>query len=485
MLPVIGVETRAVMRAKVVQVMQQVSSRLTDYESIRRVIRSAVDDAGLLMLLDSDHTVVTNERRGKKGTKGGIRRIHYKDSSEYYDNNDRGDDKYYLETKGSLEDENETSESVWGRLQDVLRSTPRHGNQESSGSSSRNLKGVIDESQIPVVADIAMGAVLDYVAEILTPALVIHQLTEGIQSSLYQISKDKDFDQNNNNNDSEDSNEQDLDIGALSSQSISLSNGNQHGLNHLSDDWVWSSLSSTTDGTDKSEADDDSKGQDEDLWDKDMEIHDWDSTGRLFEDFEDTDGKEELDQKSDDNGDLERENWDSIREEDDSDSTYEEYYPNPFAVGIQEDDRYQQEDQEEDDDSYDGVEDFEHDGSMMPTFSKQKRSIVSNDISTPKPKSTYSSYSESLPIKFSKRNPSTVILKKRRLDIAPDLRLESLLAQLVEPVLTTFIEDDFPSSCKRAQGELMDGIIWSLDQADSITSIGNEDQLVLLSELEY
>ncbi|KAF8928038.1 hypothetical protein BGZ47_001849, partial [Haplosporangium gracile] len=57
------------------------------------------------------------------------------------------------------------------------------------------------------------------------------------------------------------------------------------------------------------------------------------------------------------------------------------------------------------------------------------------------------------------------------------------------PLLTTFIKEDFPASCKRVQGELMDEIIWSLDQSelngghDGLDS--DEERMLLLSELEY
>ncbi|KAF9347101.1 hypothetical protein BGX26_001395 [Mortierella sp. AD094] len=434
MLPVIGVETRAVMRAKVVQVMQQVSSRLTNYEAIRRVIRTAVDDAGLL-LADDDHTVITSGRK-------------------------------------ELEEGEEDSESAWFNLPGALKPSSHQGDQKSNDMFSG-----VDESQIPVVAEVAVEAVLDYMSEILTPALVIHQLTEGIQSAFYQISKVKDLERPGNDDGFDDSNDINLDINALSSQNVPLSIGDHHGLNHLSDDWIWSPSPTTRDrvkAVDINEEDeeDDSRGQDEDLWDEDMETHDWGGTGHLFEDFEEIEGK-------DDETELrlgrseEVESWDSVQSDDDDDS---DEFRNPFAIGIQEEnDDLQQE--ELNDESPESIEYYVRDG--VNQF--EKRSISENK---PSANEDIEAFITSPPLSFSRRSGSASLIR-RRPDFAPDPRLESLLSQLVEPVLSTFIEEDFPASCKRVQGELMDGIIWSLDQGESSAISDSEDQLILLSELEY
>ncbi|KAG0068717.1 hypothetical protein BGZ93_002748, partial [Podila epicladia] len=85
MLPVIGVETRAVIRTKVVQVVQQASQGLTTYESIQRVIRTAVDDAGLLKLkeLKAEKTEKKKKTTATKALrKGAPWRIQYTDEGD-------------------------------------------------------------------------------------------------------------------------------------------------------------------------------------------------------------------------------------------------------------------------------------------------------------------------------------------------------------------------------------------------------------------
>ncbi|KAF9103749.1 hypothetical protein BGX27_010390 [Mortierella sp. AM989] len=478
MLPVIGVETRAVMRAKVVQVMQQVSSRLTNYEAIRRVIRSAVDDAGLL-LIDNGHTIVTSRRRGKKRSRDslmGARRIQYKDS-DYSDDDASKGSSYYFDYETDMEDEGEDGDSGWFRLPGTLKSSSRPGNQKNNDGLNS-----VDESQIPVVAEAAMEAVLDYMSEVLTPVLVIHQLTEGIQNALYHISKVKSLERPRNEDNSDEGSDMDFDINALSSQSISK--GDHHGLNHLNDDWIWSPSSTDIDGVKAADndydVDEDSTGQDKGLWDKDMEVHGWD-TGHLFEDFVTGEKDDEMVLKSSNNVEAENDNWSSTQSDDDDE--IEGYLQNPFAIGIQEDDDLQQE--ELDDESIENDEDYERDGVMLPGYPRQnrfqKRSL--SQVNSPVREELLASITS--PSLISSKRGDLAFLSRHGPDFAPDPRLETLLAQLVGPVLRTFIEKDFPASCKRVQGELMDGIIWSIDQTESSTTNGNEDQLVLLSELEY
>ncbi|KAF8966996.1 hypothetical protein BGZ46_000263 [Entomortierella lignicola] len=473
MLPVIGVETRAVMRSKVVQVMQQASSRLANYEAIRRVIRTAIDDAGLLPINDN-YAITSDSRRGgriSRDSLAGTRRIQYTDSY-YLDNKDI---KELSDSEIDAGEDDFDNDSVWFKSPNAVKSPSLQFNQKNSDRFNSG----VDESEIPVVAEVAMKAVLDYMSEILAPALVIHQLTEGIQSALHQINKARDLEQSRGYDRLDD--DMDLGINALSSQNIPSLTENHHGLNHLSDDWIWSSSSTTQEGTvvvDINNEFDDSRGQDEDLWDKDMETHDWDDTGHLFEEFE------ELESKDDDTGSKSRnsgetEALDSIQEDEDDDDNFQ----NSFVIGIQEED----DQQEALDDMMSEGEYYEYNDRRILDFSKQpyldrfwKRSLPEDDFSKEDSKDPITSSALTL----SKRSDSASLMRLWP-EFAPDLRLESLLAQLIEPVLNSFIDEDFPASCKRAQGELMDEIIWSLDQAESSMSDDNEDQLVLLSELEY
>ncbi|KAF8926513.1 hypothetical protein BGZ47_002681, partial [Haplosporangium gracile] len=289
MLPVIGVETRAVIRQKVTEVMGSMMRGLKHYEAIERVIRTAVDDAGGLQLLQ-----LTPSTRSTLGD-GNSLRIG-------------GREKELFEVDDSRNDQI----SEYDDVDDV--SGGNSSNNNNSGEATATTPRMIDESQIPVITDIAMEAVLNYMAEILTPSLVIHQLTEAIQGALFEISKQRKALQRmrrERHSDSgadedgylEDANEVDLDLDDLSSQSLSSHRpADRHGVDLLSDGWVWSGPSSRDkDGSsrdnsvnslfeeDEKNEDDDPLGQDEDLWDNDMETHQWDSTGHLFEDFEDED----------------------------------------------------------------------------------------------------------------------------------------------------------------------------------------------------
>ncbi|KAG0300113.1 hypothetical protein BGZ98_009435 [Dissophora globulifera] len=474
MLPVISVETRAVMRTKVVQVMQQVSGRLTSYGAIRHVVRTAVDGAGLLPMEDDGGRVSTlqgvqGRRRRTSGdtSRGGVRRIQYTDSEDV-----DGDEESIVRSRddsvesGDMMDGEFDKDSAWFRL---------HTTSTSSAQPSGS-RGDVDESQIPVVVEVAMEAVIDYMSEVLTPALVIHQLTEAIQSALYQIKKLKTLQRSRDDGVmTDDGSDLDLDINALSSQSLN----DHHNLNLLSDDWIWSSPNGeggmVDDGNEEDDAD--SKGQDEDLWDQDMEIHDWDSTGHLFEDFEEGKDKK-VDVKTNSGSNIDHKSWGMARgDDDDGDNSQRS-----FMIGIQEDDDPQQYDF--DDESPDSAEDYGLD--MSQNYRLKKRGMPTKII--PQKGDTTASIIESQRSsaeQFRKRSdhPGS---NNRWPGFAPDPRLENLLAQLIEPMLTTFINEDFPAVCKRSQGELMDGIIWSLDKSESIaSSISEQDQLALLSEIGY
>ncbi|KAF8924214.1 hypothetical protein BGZ58_002037 [Dissophora ornata] len=486
MLPVIGVETRAIMRTKVVQVMRQVSSRLTNYEAVRRVVRTAIDDAGLLPVVEETQATSSRSlgrRRSRSGRRDHLRRIQYADSDGQDDDGDssgKGSEDENDGDDGGTEEEEGDKDSAWFRLPTALQSSSRpNSGQDSSG----NVNTEVDESQIPVVADAAMEAVLDYASEILNPILVIHQLTEAIQSALYHIRKLKTL-QHFRGDDI------DLDINVLSSQSLA----DRHGLDLLSDDWIWPSSITADDKEvedDEGEPDTDSRGQDEDLWDKDMESRDWDSVGHLFEDFEDE--KDNKDANSDTeattSSDTEQESWELVRDDDGDDSK------NPFTIGIQEEEDTQQD--ELYDEMLDGEYDYESDGSQLAgdsdkqtylnRFNKRSLLVESTVAQVDEEDSVSGVESLSSASSSSRERGEPAFLTKRWPSFTPDPRLEILLAQLIEPMLTAFIDEDFPSTCKRSQGELMDGIIWSLDQSDASgnTREQEQDQLALLSELEY
>ncbi|KAF9361501.1 hypothetical protein BGX34_007101 [Mortierella sp. NVP85] len=240
----------------------------------------------------------------------------------------------------------------------------------------------IDESQIPAVVEVAMDAVLSYMSEIIIPALIIHDTTGAIQS-VHQIGQHKA--PHHTNIDYNGSGDVDFDV------SQSLSNG----------------IESVGDNDDE-EGDPNRRTLDEDLWGQVIESKDWDSSGHLFEDFE-----EEAERYRDENSDQELTSGNKVEHEENEDDK------NPYVVGIQED------------------------------VDEEDEALGSN--------------------------------------FAPDSALEPMLTQLIEPLLTVFIEEDFPASCRRAQGELMDDILWLLDQTElnHSNTFNDEDHLALLSELEY
>ncbi|KAG0093295.1 hypothetical protein BGZ93_004461, partial [Podila epicladia] len=322
----------------------------------------------------------------------------------------------------------------------------------------------IDESQIPEVVDVAMEAVLDYMAEVLTPNLVIHQLTEAIQTTLHDMSKNRKLRLQ------EQQREAALWDNDINSLSHSPGNGH-HGLDLLADDWVWSGDLNGDDDEDGGD-DSDPRGQDEDLWDKDMEVNQWDSTGRLFEDFQDDTDEEAylpnsaITSSSSGSGPAQEDKeevWEMSEEDDDQDG---------YTIGIQDGsgDRYEDEDDDED---LDTLEEYEKRERFRQRF--HKRDLMPAVLAEEEPS----------PPKVSKRGlyPAVFLNRARRPGFAPDPRLENLLTQLTEPLLRSFIEEEFPASCKRVQGELMDEILWTLDHKESETS--ELDQLVLLAELQF
>ncbi|KAF9124493.1 hypothetical protein BGX30_000916 [Mortierella sp. GBA39] len=527
MLPVIGVETRAVIRTKVGEVMGSVVGGLKHYEAIEKVIRSALDDAGGLQLLQLAPPTKESSLGGGNSPRGG-----------------REDDQFVVD------DSRNDQISEYDDVDDF--SGVNHSNSNNNGETATTT-GMIDESQIPVITDIAMEAVLDYMAEILTPSLVIHQLTEAIQGALFEISKQRKAlqrirrERHSDGGDGEDGylddvNEADLDLDDLSSQAA-LRGGptaDRHGVDLLSDGWVWSGPSSrdkdnNRDGArsisslledDEEDEDDDPRGQDEDIWDKDMETHQWDSTGRLFDDFEDDDNllnnessQTVMAKLSEVAGSTEqdKENWvmaaDTLGDDDGDDGEGEENdeSSDPYSIGI----RGSDEGTGNDNDNGDGAEDEEDGDYPMADTSEdygreqylqqsyfnrfQKRSLFAPQRDTtrqPEPQNpaiVAAVGAPSFQIIIDNPKPTTASTTTtrsiRRPNLTPDLRLENLLTQLIEPLLTTFIDEDFPASCKRVQGELMDGIIWSLDQSelngghDGLDS--DEERMLLLSELEY
>ncbi|KAF9955459.1 hypothetical protein BGZ72_003724 [Mortierella alpina] len=495
MVPVIGAETRSVMKAKVMEVMDDVSAGLTNYNAVRRVIRTAVDDAGLLPTIEDNYhhrrrTAKTRADaladveglswRRRQRQDDGIKRILYYDSDDHESEDDGTDMAEDFEGEDA-----EAKDSTWFRLS-ATRKDPQMD---------------VDESEIPSVVQVAMEAVLDYAAEILTPTLVIHQLTEAIQDTLQQISKLR-AQQSLSSDQDEAASEAEHDINILSSQSLSRTRGDHHhGLDLLSDDWVWSASASAADTSgreDEDAADSDQRGEDEDLWDQDMEINEWDSNGRLFDDLaeeeETTDSETPLTAASP------VKDWEMTGGDDDDDNAGLETYP--FAVGIHDgNEPYADED---DDDEYDRYrsslgEDATTSQISFRRFHKRAFIPAGNEAELDLP--TTSTSSVVLPESdgprlvvandnvFTKRrdDTSSLLSKRRRPSFAPDPRLENLLTQLIEPMLTTFTDEDFPASCKRAQGELMDGIIWSLDQGEfnGGSEESERDQLALLAELEY
>ncbi|KAF9119689.1 hypothetical protein BGW39_000116 [Mortierella sp. 14UC] len=524
MLPVIGVETRAVIRTQVAEVMQQVVAGLKNYEVLGRVIRTAVDDAGVVLATVAPPEASLGESSKSRSRQDGLLAMgdtRYDQSSEYDDVDD------------------EIPTATVATAQATAPTTP-----------------TIDESQIPVLTDIAMEAVLDYMAEILTPSLVIHQLTEAIQGALFDISKQRRAIHRlrvqqlggrteNENGYLEDVNGVDTELENFSSQLLGGgrrgsggSPADRHGVDLLSDEWILAGPSSSLrfNGKDSSvleeedeDEDDDPRGQDEDLWDKDMEIHERDSTGRLFEDFEDledntsssnnndgTDSANQLVMSTATEQDME--DWDmaarTAGDEADGVEGEDDETSDPFSIGIRDSDETgssrrsegidndadggEDEDADEYDPMVDTREDYGRERYLQQSYFNrfQKRSLFDTESQKP----AVAASVVKLPTADTTRpstpptpSPSATTTRTiRRPNLTPDLRLENLLTQLIEPLLTTFIEEDFPASCKRVQGELMDGIIWSLDQGEFNGAGGSsdgldsdEERMLLLSELEY
>ncbi|KAG0271169.1 hypothetical protein BGZ95_001061 [Linnemannia exigua] len=527
MLPVIGVETRAVIRTKVAEVMQQIIAGLTHYEAVKKVIRTAVDDAGLVLLVQPPVTVEDSRQTSRRKRKG------------------KEDDLF------SMEDGRYEQISEYDDVDDEIPTTT------TMTTTTTTTTPTIDESQIPVLTDIAMEAVLDYMAEILTPSLVIRQLTEAIQGALFEINKQRKslhrlrVQQLGGGSEDEDGYLEDVngdgdsssfDLDDLSSQLLSGggrrmdgSHADRHGIDLLSDGWILSGPSSSSSSSrsngensvdglleDEEDEDDDPRGQDEDLWDKDMEIHEWDSTGRLFDDFEDLEDNSSSNDGTDSVTQLiipttteqDMENWDmaTTTAGDDADDVEEEdeESSDPFSIGIRDRDTIggssgsyndrdgEDEDEDDNDPMADTREDYGRERYLQQSYFNrfQKRSLFDTPDTTVTNKKAAVAPPAAKPATAASATTTTTTKARtiRRPNLSPDLRLENLLTQLIEPLLTTFIEEDFPASCKRVQGELMDGIIWSLDQGELSGGGGvsgrdgldsDEERMLLLSELEY
>ncbi|KAF9397595.1 hypothetical protein BGX21_008700 [Mortierella sp. AD011] len=165
---------------------------------------------------------------------------------------------------------------------------------------------------------------------------VIHQLTESTQIVLYQIGKVKDQERPGKDDNSDDSNDTNLDVNALSSLNGITDSSNLYGA------WIRLSLPAIkggvkTVGINEENEEDDSEGQDEDLWDKDMETRDWgplDISSRILRRQRTKTMQTDLKL-----GNSETEIWNSIQNNDDDDSGK---FRNPFAIGIQEENDYLQ-----------------------------------------------------------------------------------------------------------------------------------------------
>ncbi|KAF9163387.1 hypothetical protein DFQ26_002547 [Actinomortierella ambigua] len=391
-------------------------------------------------------------------------------------------------------------------------------------------EGQIDESQIPVIAEVAMDAVVDYAAEVLHPTLVIHEISNALQRALRAMKKSRrlrqqqqqELESDRKNGGFEDGDESDL---LLMADEKSYRYGDNrlaksdHELDLLGDEWVWSEGEADEDqGT---EANDDQI--DEDLWDQELEVQDWDETGRLFEMEEDelepvaatastvtdattsaTDEPVITEPESDEPASAEPDDlW--LTEDERS------HYP----VGIQDDDEGNEDDDDNNDiDGADADQEYTSLSSIDGDNNNRRGSYLGrglfegtfaadNDIygdedengSTLFPglrrrflqKRSYIPSQDPLlvpPVEVAvpPSTPPSSQRHKSSLPATAESSLEGLLSQLMEPILNNFINHDFPASCQSSQGELMDAIIWSLDQKDDDVEA---DQLALFAELEY
>ncbi|KAK3812095.1 MAG: hypothetical protein J3Q66DRAFT_51935 [Benniella sp.] len=178
-LPRVGTDIKEMMKSRVEDVItRQVSSRLCDHKAIRRVIRTAVDDAGLL-------------------------------SSDMDSDIDEGD------SDGDMSFRN--SNCGMTRIQDL----DDIDGEDDNGYANRDRNIDVDESQIPAVVEVAMDAVLSYMSEIMTPALIVHDITGAIQSVLHQIGRHMAPHHTNIDYNESDNSDVDLDVNDLNSHNPS------------------------------------------------------------------------------------------------------------------------------------------------------------------------------------------------------------------------------------------------------------------------
>ncbi|KAF9581556.1 hypothetical protein BGW38_001385 [Lunasporangiospora selenospora] len=516
------------------------------------------------------------------------REEEHKNSTSEDDSNERHDDKNEDESEenddGDDDDDNNNSEdsqqtrSPWSRLTASFRrqrkdkdntaaarvrpaSTPHHHRPKSSTKTIVSISGV-DESQIPEVTEVAMDAVLEYMAEILAPGLVIHQLTEAIQSALYQIKKTTKnqaaaIGTKKSGYLSGDMARLGWDMDALERMTSGLGKHSHNidsedngSLELLGDNWFLSGADA--DNSRSQDDEDDGEGpnsdelllglqesEDEDIWSDGSDEIDWDKPGHLFDDLAEESNTEVFstldppisksprssrassgeDEQVELDGGISSSNGDEDEGEDG-----DETVSDSFSVGIRnEDDPY--EDIGNSDDDADGMvessEDYNRDTAPFSVkkpqkafnypdnhpelFERlrqrfQKRFLVaaassSGSISS-QASSTHpfriDSVTESAYRSFDKRSRADTVNGRSQhsagISIASDPRLEDLLTQLIKPLLVSFVDEDFPESCRRFQGELMDSIILALDQLGSSSSgngLSEEDQILLFAELGY
>ncbi|KAG0239727.1 hypothetical protein BGW41_007527 [Actinomortierella wolfii] len=432
-------------------------------------------------------------------------------------------------------------------------STALSTDTDGDGDSSADLtEGQIDERKIPIIAEVAMDAIVDYTAEVLHPTLVIHEISMALQRALQEMRKSRRRQGSHSgsiftnqrplyggNFDSSEDEERDPlrvndELGSISDTSYDARLAkSDHELDLLGDEWVWND----GDVEDDSEVANEGSRQDEDLWDQEMEVQDWDETGHLFEMDDDEAETSEQDQTSDSTADAQKSEddegsmddsieqqkqqqqeqkqvWQNDQDDDDDNIEDGSYYP----VGIQDDDDEADEDDGDNSDISDNnnsnnLDSDEADQESTPVTNADEDDGDSGSSSTVEETDQENTYLSRGLFDKSEDNDSALypalqrrFSQKRSDEAAEDLpraplassspmasqpaaattrrdpTFESLLTQLIEPILNDFINNEFPASCQRSRGELMDAIIWSLDQKDEDVEA---DQLALFAELEY
>jgi hypothetical protein len=105
------------------------------------------------------------------------------------------------------------SNRVIARIQDL----DDIDDENDNGYTDRDRNTGVDESQIPAVVEVAMDAVLSCMSEIMTPALIIHDITGAIQSVLHPIGRHKAPYHTNIDYNKSDNGDVDLDVSDLNS----------------------------------------------------------------------------------------------------------------------------------------------------------------------------------------------------------------------------------------------------------------------------